>query len=588
MDMPNQGHERRRPWSDGDRRTYQYFEKLMDVSPDPFFTIDVDGKVVDSNMASVLITGLSSTQLAGTVFKDYFTDPVQAHKKCQEVLKQGFLNDCPMVIKHVSGTTHDVLCNARVLRDKKGEAIVVMVIAHDVTDKKRLEIALCEIQRRVDFALEKTHTGTWELNLADHTSNRSLEHDRIFGYAELQPLWTLDMFMQHVLTEDRAAVDQKFNEAIRQKTQWNFQCRIRRVDGEVRWIWAAGEQQNSHDGGDQRMVGIVQDITEQKLAEEAIRDAEFRYRTVADFTADWGYWVLPDGSFRYVSPSCADISGYTAEEFYADPKLMLRIIHPEDLSIYVDHKHQLSERGVPMPLFFRIKAKDGETRWIAHTCRPVIDEAGKQNGFRASNRDDTERRKMEEQVRELAFYDELTQLPNRRLLVDRLIHDMASVKRSNRYGALMFVDLDNFKPLNDLHGHKMGDLLLIEVARRMKACVRSIDTISRFGGDEFVVLLSDFGLNKTESAAQAKIVAEKIRLKLAEPYLFPLKTKDRPDTTIEHRCTVSIGVVTYGGHEASEEDILMWADKAMYQAKDAGRNRVKFYEAPKQVAASAA
>ncbi len=577
--MPKQDFERRRPWTDGDRRTYQYFQNLMNVSPDPFFTIDADGKVVDSNMAAVLITGLGSQELAGTVFKDYFTDPVQAYMKCQEVLKQGFLNDCPMVIKHVSGVTHDVLCNVRVLRDKKGEPIVVMVVAHDVTEKKRLEVELREIQRRVDFALEKTHTGAWELNLADHTSNRSLEHDRIFGYTELQPLWTFDMFMQHVLMDDRAAVDHKFNEAIRQNKQWDFQCRIRRVDGQVRWIWAVGELQNSQDGELQRMVGIVQDITEQKLAEAAVRDAEFRYRTVADFTADWGYWVLPDGTFRYVSPSCAEISGYTAEEFYADPGLMLRIIHPEDRSIYVGHKHLLSERGVPMPIFFRIKAKDGEMRWIAHTCRPVMDEAGKQNGFRASNRDDTERKKMEDQVRELAFYDELTQLPNRRLLVDRLIHDMASVKRSNRYGALMFVDLDNFKPLNDLHGHKMGDLLLIEVASRMKLCVRSIDTISRFGGDEFVVLLSDVGLDKTEATSQSKIVAEKIRLKLAEPYRFPLKTKDKPDMTIEHRCTVSIGVVTYGGHEASEEDILMWADKAMYQAKDAGRNTVKFYEA---------
>ena len=580
MDVQVRDPERRRPWTNGERRTYQYFESLMNVSPDSFFTIGVDGKIVDSNMAAVMITGLASKDLAGTVFIDYFTDPLQAHKKCEEVLAQGFLNDCPMVIKHVSGTVHDVLCNARVLRGEKGEATLVMVVAHDVTDKKRLEDTLSEIQRRVDFALEKTHTGAWDLNLVDHTSYRSLEHDRIFGYTEHLPSWSFDSFMQHILPEDRAAVDQEFITAIALNRPWDFQCRIRRIDGEVRWIWNVGEQQNGLEKNGKRMVGIVQDITEQKLTESAIRDAEFRYRTVADFTADWGYWILTDGSFRYVSPSCADISGYTAEEFYADSGLMMRIILPEDQNLYVGHTHQLSERGVPKPIYFRIKTKDDEIRWIAHTCKPVIDQAGRPNGFRGSNRDDTERRKMEDQVRELAFYDELTQLPNRRLLVDRLIHDMASVKRSNRYGALMFVDLDNFKPLNDLHGHKMGDLLLIEVATRMKSCIRSIDTISRFGGDEFVVLLSDFGLDKAESASQAKIVAEKIRDKLAEPYRFPLKIKGKPDTTIEHRCTASIGVVTYGGHEASEEDILMWADKAMYQAKDAGRNTVKFYEAP--------
>jgi len=223
--------------------------------------------------------------------------------------------------------------------------------------------------------------------------------------------------------------------------------------------------------------------------------------------------------------------------------------------------------------------KAGLTRWISHVCRPVFDEAGNPNGFRGSNRDETERKKLQDQVRELAFYDELTQLPNRRLLIDRLIQDMAAVKRSNRYSALMFVDLDNFKPLNDLHGHKMGDLLLIEVATRLKSCVRMVDTVSRFGGDEFVVLLSDIGLDKTDSALQAKIVAEKIRSSLNELYRFPLKTEGKPDTTIEHHWTASIGVVTFGGHESSEEDILTRADKAMYQAKESGRNRVKFYTA---------
>ncbi|MDO9279628.1 MAG: diguanylate cyclase [Polaromonas sp.] len=580
MALQQRGVERRDLWSDSERRSARYFHHLIDISPDPFFTIDAQGKIVDSNSAAVIMTGMTSTALVGSVFADYFTNPVEAHEKCQQVLTQGFLNDCPMGIRHASGRTHDVLCNARVVRDESGKPLSVLVIAHDVTAKNRAERDFREYQKRADFALEKTHTGAWELNLVDHTSHRSLEHDRIFGYTELLPNWSYEMFLQHVLLDDRAAVDQKFIEAIKQNQQWNFQCRIRRIDGEIRWIWAVGEQQNSLDGEGQRMVGIVQDITEQKKTEMAIRDAEFRYRTVADLTSDWEYWSLPDGTLRYVSPSCEEVSGYTADEFYADPGLLTRVIHPDDQALFAGHTHQTSERGTPAPILFRIQTKDGETRWISHVCRPVFDEAGNPNGFRGSNRDDTDRKKMEDQVRELAFYDELTQLPNRRLLVDRLIHDMASVKRSSRYGGLMFVDLDNFKPLNDLHGHKMGDLLLVEVAKRMQSCVRSIDTVSRFGGDEFVVLLSDFGLDKAESATQAKIVAEKIRAKLAEPYRFPLKIKGKPDTTIEHRCTASIGVVTYGGHEASEEDILKWADKAMYQAKDAGRNTVRFYEAP--------
>lgn len=194
--------------------------------------------------------------------------------------------------------------------------------------------------------------------------------------------------------------------------------------------------------------------------------------------------------------------------------------------------------------------------------------------------DITERIKNEEEIRKLAFYDALTQLPNRRLLNDRLDQVMAASRRSGHYGALMFVDLDNFKPLNDLHGHGMGDLLLMEAARRITRCLREMDTVARFGGDEFVVLLSELGKSKDESVVQAGLVAEKIRSALAEPYHL----KDKPDekSLLEHHCTSSIGVVLFINHEDSAVDILKWADKAMYQAKERGRNQVIFFEPDKK------
>jgi diguanylate cyclase (GGDEF)-like protein len=191
-------------------------------------------------------------------------------------------------------------------------------------------------------------------------------------------------------------------------------------------------------------------------------------------------------------------------------------------------------------------------------------------------KDITAQKQMEEKVQQFAFYDPLTHLSNRRLLIDRLSKTVATAKRSGRHGALMFLDLDNFKPLNDLRGHEAGDLLLLEVARRLSTCVREIDTVSRFGGDEFVVLLSDLTADRAESTAQVGMVAEKIRLALAEPYLLTLKHK--ADATVWHHCTASIGVVVFINHEASPDDIIRWADDAMYQAKDAGRNRVRFHE----------
>ncbi|MEO6353005.1 MAG: GGDEF domain-containing protein [Burkholderiaceae bacterium] len=185
-------------------------------------------------------------------------------------------------------------------------------------------------------------------------------------------------------------------------------------------------------------------------------------------------------------------------------------------------------------------------------------------------REITERKQMEEQVRELTFYDTLTNLPNRRLLSDRVNQAMAASKRSAHYCALMFLDLDNFKPLNDTHGH--------EVADRLKRCVRKTDTVARVGGDEFVVILSDLNADKAESTAQAKMAAEKIRIALAESYLLTIKRDGKADVVVQHHCTVSIGVALFIDHDSSQQNILKWADAAMYEAKEAGRNLIRFYD----------
>lgn len=196
-------------------------------------------------------------------------------------------------------------------------------------------------------------------------------------------------------------------------------------------------------------------------------------------------------------------------------------------------------------------------------------------------RDITERKQLEAQVRHLAFFDPLTGLPNRRLLYDRLHQTMELSKRNGRYCALVILDLDNFKPLNDTHGHALGDLLLIAVAQRLKACVRTADTVSRFGGDEFVVLIGELYENKAESAEQARLIAEKIRHTLGISHLLTRQSEEgETGCTIEHRCTASIGIALFFGHEASQDKIMQWADFAMYHAKNAGRNQISFYGSP--------
>lgn len=183
-----------------------------------------------------------------------------------------------------------------------------------------------------------------------------------------------------------------------------------------------------------------------------------------------------------------------------------------------------------------------------------------------------------DQLRNLAFYDALTLLPNRRLLNDRLTQALATSSRNRQYGALMFMDLDNFKPLNDRFGHAVGDTLLIEVARRISRCLREMDTVARFGGDEFVVLLGELDADRALSVKLALRVAEKIRESLSEAYLLSCQQEGGPEITVEHQCTASIGVALFLNHEASQDDILYWADAMMYQAKKEGRNRIVFYD----------
>lgn len=224
------------------------------------------------------------------------------------------------------------------------------------------------------------------------------------------------------------------------------------------------------------------------------------------------------------------------------------------------------------------RRKDGTLYHDEMTITPVCGEDGGISHFVALKRDVTARKISEDHLKNMAFYDPLTQLPNRRLMVDRLRQTLAASKRSGRYGALMFLDLDNFKPLNDEHGHDAGDLLLVEVARRIANCVREEDTVARFGGDEFVVILKELDSDKAVSVTQASGVAEKVRAALAEPYRLELLQAEGDSTVIEHSCTSSIGVVLFVNHESGEEDILKWADGAMYQAKTAGRNTIRFFD----------
>ena len=213
------------------------------------------------------------------------------------------------------------------------------------------------------------------------------------------------------------------------------------------------------------------------------------------------------------------------------------------------------------------RRKDGSLINIEISCS-AMDMDG-EHYLLALSRDITKRKQAESEIHSLAFYDALTRLPNRRLLMDRLHQAMASSTRNGQYGAILFLDLDNFKTLNDTKGHDIGDLLLIEVAQRLQGCVREGDTVSRFGGDEFVLILEGLSSKQDESATQAEMIAEKVRAALNQPYKL---------TGMEHHGSTSIGINLFFDHPGTIDELFKQADVAMYQAKQAGRNAIRFFD----------
>jgi len=281
------------------------------------------------------------------------------------------------------------------------------------------------------------------------------------------------------------------------------------------------------------------------------------------------------GRRLFNSPSYAklfgDIDAIKNTDSFAD-------IHPDDQDRVKHAFRETVRTGRSHRLTFRFVLPDGSVHFMESCGDLIRDSQGQPLRVVVVSRDITERLKAENDIRNLAFYDTLTQLPNRRLLSDRIDHAMATSKRSRKYGALMFLDLDNFKPLNDTFGHSLGDILLIEVARRITSCVREMDTVARFGGDEFVVLLTELDTNKEQSTLQSINVAEKIRAILAEPYELKFKSKKKAEEMVVHHCSASIGVVLFVDHKVTSEDILKWADMSMYRAKEAGSNQIRLYD----------
>ncbi len=308
---------------------------------------------------------------------------------------------------------------------------------------------------------------------------------------------------------------------------------------------------------------LAEHIAERKQNEEQLRVAAAAFET-----HDAIMITDANANIIRVNQAFTNITGYSPEEVLGkNPRILSA--GRQDKAFYAAMWQQLLNTGSwTGEVWDRRKSGQIYPKWLTITA--VIDAQGKVTEYVAFFSDITARKQAEEEIHNLAFYDALTGLPNRRLLLDRFRQALSVSARSNHYGAVLFLDMDRFKTLNDTLGHDHGDLLLIEVAQRIQSCVREVDTVARFGGDEFVVLLEDVDTSAEQASQKVALIAEKIRAALAVPY----QLNDH-----EHHSSPSIGVCLYCGNEKSVDTLLKHADLAMYQAKDSGRNAVRFHGA---------
>jgi diguanylate cyclase (GGDEF)-like protein/PAS domain S-box-containing protein len=314
-------------------------------------------------------------------------------------------------------------------------------------------------------------------------------------------------------------------------------------------------------------IALIQDVTRRMKAEAEIRIAATAFESQEGMTV-----TDAAGIILRVNHAFTEITGYTAEEAIGQNTRMLKSGRHED-SFYTAMWESINSSGAWQGEIWN-RRKNGEIYPEHLTITAVKDVEGNVSNYVATQTDITRSKAAEEEIQHLAFYDSLTRLPNRRLLLDRLKQALVSRARSDLTGALLFIDLDNFKTLNDTLGHDIGDLLLKQVAERLESCVREGDTVARLGGDEFVVMLESLSKDSIEAAAQAETVGNKILTTLNRPYQL---------TTYEYNNSPSIGVTLFNEEHQTIDNLMKQADIAMYQSKKAGRNRLSFFDPQMQL-----
>jgi len=546
---------------------------LYDFAPVGFLTLDDKGLIAQANLACASLLGVDRTRLNHRRF-DSFVSPQERDSWHRHLLHVSTCEEAQTIelalTRHDGTSLHGRLECERSLQsdDVTGVRIALM----DITKRHQAYQALQESEELLRGSQLIAGLGSYVLDIKSGIWKSNAILDGLFGIDETYE-HTIEGWVAIIHPEERNSMRDYFvNEVLGKGRIFDKEYRIiRLVDGAIRWVHGYGKVMWDAHGVAVKMLGTIQDVTEYKVTDEKIRIAATAFESQEGM-------VITDvaGTILQVNKAYCAITGYTEAEVVGNNPRMMQSGR-QNVDSYKQMWSSILHNGFWEGEVWN-KRKNGEVYPEHLIITAVKDVAGKTTHYVGTLTDITLSREAADEIKHLAYYDLLTRLPNRRLLHDRLKHALIASTRSGRHGALLFIDLDDFKTLNDTLGHAIGDMLLVQVGQRVESCVREGDTVARLGGDEFVVMLEELSENSIEAAVQTKAIANKILSLLNQPYLLA-----------HHEChsTPSIGAILFMGHQQGSEELLKHADIAMYQAKKGGRNRLCFFDHSMQEAVTA-
>ena len=535
-----------------------------------------DGVILDVNQAFLESTGYERNEVVGRTVLDLeiWVNAGDRQRFVDAVLRNNTCRDFEALSRRKNGQIFWIRLSASLI--EIGGNPCLLAFGQDISETKAAEERLSAIAEALR-ATERRYSTAFQMNLDAvdicHKEDGTFidVNDAFLRITGFEREEVIGHTAQEIGIWDNPQDRQKLMEALSQNSSCqNLEFPYRTKDRRLR-LGRLSVTPIELDGT-ACILSVTRDVTEASearknlaKAQEALRTSEEHYRTIFQTSID-GIAIsrLEDGKFLDINQAFLNMVNYEREEVVGRTSIEIGLWTDENI------RHEIVEvlrresyfRNLTIPY----RRKGGEIFWM-QLSSAVIELDGV-SCMISITRDTTEIRAAEERIKDLSFYDPLTRLPNRRLLLERLQHRPDTGAGDTHKRALLFINLDDFKKLNDVHGNQIGDLLLQEVARRLVACVRGADTVARCGGDDFAVLLDDLGEIPEPAASQAKIVAEKIRAALGQTYMLDGH---------ECHCPCSIGITVFGDEQVTAHQVFQQAEQAMHRAKAAGRNTTHFY-----------